>query len=289
MKWKDMPPLAGLRAFAAFAETGNVVSAGEELNVTHAAISQHLRALERHMGVALLDRSGRALSLTDEGRQLAHSLTVGFGAIVSVVQELTGRDAARPLHISTTPSFAANWLMPRLPDFRMANPDVELMIDPTATVVELTPGGIDVALRYGSGGWAGLDTELLIATPMVVSGAPALIKGRKVDEPKDLAEFPWLEELGTSEASTWLEKRGVSGALAKNRSQMPGNLVLDGARNGQGLAVSTRLFVEGDVAAGRLQILFEEPDHGAGYHIVTRPGVMRPAARSFVNWLRRTI
>ena len=287
MMWLDMPPLASLRAFAAFAETGSVVAAGEALNVTHAAISQQLRALERHMGLALLDRTGRSLALTGDGEQLAQALSLGFGAIAGAVQELTGRDAARPVHISATPSFAANWLMPRLPAFRMAHPGIDLMIDPSAAIVPLAPGGIDVALRYGDGNWPGLDSTLLICTPIVVSAAPELIAGRDVATPADLAGLPWLEELGTSEASNWLQKQGVAGGFVGERTQMPGNLVLDGARNGQGRAVTTRLFVEPDVAAGRLRILFEEPSDGSGYHIVTRPDALRPSARAFVRWLQR--
>ena len=289
MDWRDMPPLASLRALAAFAETGSVVKAGEALNVTHAAISQHLRGLERHMGVALLDRSGRSMELTPEGEQLAQSLTVGFGAIASVVQELTGRDAERPLHISTSPSFAANWLMPRLADLRMAYPDLNLMIDPSVRLVDLSPGGIDVALRYGNGGWPGVEVETWLSTPIVVVGAPGLLKGRQIGSPHDLAGFPWLEELGTSEATNWLSSQGVEQGFVKNRVQMPGNLVLDAARGGQGLAVSTKLFVESDVASGQLQILFEDRASRAGYHIVTRPGVLRPAARSFISWLRRSL
>lgn len=90
MDWKVMPPMASLRAFSAFAETGNLVQAGQALNVSHAAISQQLRALEAHLGVALVDRSGRSLALTAEGARLARALALGFGAIQGAVQELTG-------------------------------------------------------------------------------------------------------------------------------------------------------------------------------------------------------
>lgn len=281
-----MPPLAALRAFAAFVQSGGVAGAGEALNVSHAAISQQLRALERHMGVALLDRSGRALALTDEGERLAQALTLGFGAIWGAVQELTGADAARPLHISATPTFAAHWLMPRLPDFRLSHPGIDLMLDPSPALVELGPGGIDIALRYGRGGWPGLRSQRLVDSPMVVVAAPSLLRGRAIAEPADLADLPWLEELGTSEATRWLRRHGVTQGIVGDRVQVPGNLMLDGARDGQGVAVSVRLFVEADVAAGRLKILFEEPG-GAGYHIVTRAGVLRPAARAFIGWLRR--
>src|SRR6056297_1332918 len=112
MDWQTLPPLTALRAFAALAETSSTTEAGVRLNVSHAAISQQVRQLEAHMGVVLVDRSGRQTRLTAQGRDLADALTLGFGAIARAVEALSGADAARPLQISTTPSFAAHWLMP---------------------------------------------------------------------------------------------------------------------------------------------------------------------------------
>ena len=286
MNWLDMPPLAALRAFAAFAQTGNVVQAGVALNVSHAAISQQLRGLEKHMGLALLDRSGRSLALTDDGARLANALELGFGAIATAVQDLTGADADRPLHVSTTPTFAAFWLMPRLTGFHTKYPDINLMLDPSAAVVPLEPGGIDIAIRYGRGSWPGLDSEPLLVSPMVILAAPSLIAGRDIRTPADLAELTWLEELGTTEASNWLQSRGVERGLVKRRIQVPGNLLLSGVRDGQGVAVVIRHFAEPDLKSGLLVELFSEEQDG-GYHIVTRPGVLRPIARTFVQWLRR--
>ena len=85
MDWLALPPLTALRAFAALAETGSAVAAGERLNVSHAAISQQLKTLEAHMGVTLVDRSGRQLALTPEGQRLAEALTAGFGTIARSV------------------------------------------------------------------------------------------------------------------------------------------------------------------------------------------------------------
>ena len=138
MDWLSLPPMAALRAFAAFSETGNVVQAGAALNVSHAAISQQLRALEAHLGAALLDRSGRALALTAEGAHLARALQLGFGAIQTAVQEISTASAARPLHVTCTPMFATHWLMPRLPGFQAEHPGIELVLDPSGRVVELT-------------------------------------------------------------------------------------------------------------------------------------------------------
>ncbi|MHA6346259.1 LysR family transcriptional regulator [Roseivivax sp. CAU 1761] len=286
MNWRDLPPLAALRAFSAFAETGSVRAAGAALNVSHAAISQQLRQLETHMQVALLDRSGRSLALTAEGRQLADALAAGFARIAQTVEALTGADALRPLHVSTTPSFAANWLMPRLAGFRQRNPEIDIMISPTPRLVDPAPGGVDLAIRYGAGAWPGLAVERLLDAPLWVVAAPSLVGDLVPERPEDLLRFPWLQELGTSEASDWFAGRGVTEGRARGLIHVPGDLVIDGARNGQGVVVTTPIAVAEDVRQGRLRLLFEEGG-GSGYHLVMAPGVARPPLRAFAAWLRR--
>ncbi|TMM52904.1 LysR family transcriptional regulator [Sulfitobacter sabulilitoris] len=287
MDWRSLPPLSALRAFAAFAEAGNVVDAGVALGVSHAAISQQLRTLETHLDVALLDRTGRALRLTAAGDQLANALRAGFAAMIQAAQEATGARDARALQISATPTFAASWLMPRLPRFRALHPDIDLMLNPTPQIVTLSADGIDVAIRYGAGPFAGLEAEPLLQSPMVVVAAPSLVGDAPITSPEDLRAFPWLEEFGTTESSNWLRRQGVGGGIAKGLMQVPGNLLLDGARDGQGIAVTIRAFVEPDLQAGRLKLLFTEDRPDAGYHIVTRSGVPRQALRDFLRWLRR--
>lgn len=285
MIWRDMPSLSGLRAFAAYVETGTVAAAGAALNVSHAAVSQQLRSLEQHLGVPLLDRTGRALALTPQGAQLADAVTLGFGAISRALDDITGADADRPLHVSATPTFTGAWLMPRLADFRAAYPKINLLLDPSPLMVELEPGGIDIAIRYGDGHWPGLKAEPLLRSQMVVMAAPSLIGDKDIKEPADLADLPWLEELGLSEAKRWLQSKGVELGLVQGQTQLPGNLLLDAARDGHGVFVAVRAFVENDLQSGRLVALFEEPSQ-SGYFIVTRPGALRPAAKSFLSWLR---
>lgn len=286
MDWRNLPPLSALRAFTAFAETGSVQKAGEALGVSHAAISQQLRSLEAHMGLTLVDRSSRALELTQEGTQLAESLTEGFGLIDRTVAALTGADAERPVHISTTHLFAMTWLMPRLTDFQDKHPSIDLMVNPSTELTDPGPGGFDLALRFGSGDWPGLDAEMLVPTDIVITAAPSLVADRIIADACDLIDLPWLQELGTNESEDWLRKHGVTQTRVKRITHLPGHLMLEGARAGQGIVSTAMSSVEADVRAGRLRVLFRD-EGDTGYHIVTRPGVMRPAAKAFVNWLRR--
>lgn len=277
--------MSALRAFAAFAEQGSVQAAGAGLNVSHAAISQQIRNLEAHLGVQLLDRAGRSAVLTVEGRRLADALLDGFTTIAERVEELTMQEGVRPLHVATTPQFASNWLVHRLPAFRAKHPEIDIMIDPNPALTDPKPGGIDLCIRYGDGNWPGLEAQELVHTPIAVVAAPELIGDRKVESALDLADLPWLQELGTSEASLWLEENGVAeGATKGGMIHLPGNLLQHAARNAQGVAVSTRIWVEDDLAAGRLVQLFE----GAfekGYHVVSNPATLRPAAKAFRAWV----
>ncbi|MCV2893818.1 LysR family transcriptional regulator [Lentibacter sp. XHP0401] len=287
--WQNMPPLTALRAFAALAEAGSAQAAGALLNVSHAAVSQQIKALEAHMGLALVVRGGRRLELTEEGARLAGALELGFGAIEQVVGELTGRDARRALQISTTPSFAANWLLPRLPSFRANHKNIELMMNASPALASLEAGGIDLAIRHGEGDWQGVDAELILPTDIVVVAAPSLVQGGKTTDPTDLSTFHWLLEEGVHEASRWLRGHGVDNGRVEGVTYLSGSMTLEAARRGQGIVSMARLFVENDIAEGRLSLLYEEPERSmtGGYYLVTRKGaVLRPVAKAFAAWLR---
>jgi LysR family glycine cleavage system transcriptional activator len=288
MNWQELPSLTALRAFAAVSQTGGLTQAGRALNVSHAAVSQQMRVLEDRLGTTLVTREGRSLALTPAGTELARALTSAFGEIEAAVAALTGQDRTRPLQISVTPTFAASWLMPRLPDFQRENPRIDVMINPTAEVVPLAPGGVDVAIRFGKGDWPTLEVETLILTDIAVVASPCLLRGRRLEDPAALLDLPWLQEAGTSEVTTWLARRGIDDTRRVRLTQLPGNLVLEALRRGDGVSAAVpRVFVDEDIAAGRLTVLFEEHEPGTGYHIVTRPGVARPPLRAFLAWLRR--
>lgn len=287
MDWRALPSLSALRAFAALAERGGATAAGAALNVSHAAVSQQVRALERDLGLKLLRKEGRGLALTAEGERLANAALTAFRAIAAEAATLREAEDARGLRVATTPAFAANWLMPRIGEFRRAHPDIDFTLDPSADLVEIGPGGADLAIRFGDGDWRGLDAEMLIPTNFVVVGAPSLIGDREIGAPKDLLDLPWLQELGTNEVDDWLTSRGVTERRRGRMTSLPGTLILTAARRGDGVSATTRTFVEADLASGALRQLFADDSDRAGYHIVTPKGALSPAARAFAAWARR--
>jgi LysR family glycine cleavage system transcriptional activator len=284
MSWKDFPSLNSLRVFAAVAETGSLSRAAATLNISHAAVSQQIKGLEARLSVALVIRDGRGIKLTDKGAELARYLAMGLATIREGVEAVTRDEFTRPVQITTSPAFAIRWLLPRLKDFQEKHPKITLMLNSTAEVIELAPGGIDIAIRFGGGHWPGLDATPLLLPSMVVVGARDLIGGRKL-EPARLAEMPWLQELGTHEVAEWLDRRGITPKRPLAITHMPGNLIMEAVRRGDGLTYTARCFVEEEIESGQLIELYSEVGIG-GYYIVTRPGVLRPAARAFTRWLK---
>lgn len=285
MDWSRMPSLAGLRAFAAVAEAGTLAGAGRKLNVSHAAISQQVRALEAFLGAELVVRQGRGIALTQEGRALAGQLDEAFLLMHRAVAELTDADRTRPLQVTMTPSFAVSWLMPRISDFRHRHPEIDLMLNPTADVVELEPGGVDLAIRFGMGEWKGLNSEPLLLTTFVVVAARSLVGDTDFTDLARLRDYPWLQELGINESANWWKRQGITPSRGNNL-HMPGYMMLESLRRGDGVTAAARAFIEPEIRSGHLRVLFEDEERGNGYHLVTRPGVQRPPLKTFIAWLR---
>ena len=192
MDWRDIPSLSALRAFEAAARLGSFSAAARELNVTHAAIAQHVRALEAHFSVTLMAREGRAMCPTAEGRQLAQDLGEGFGTIAAGVRALIGSRRARPLQVTLTPSFAEAWLMPRIGQFWAQHPEVEVALIPSVSLIDLRRDGFDMAIRFGAADWPGLAVEPLVMSPFVVVAAPSLAQGRRLHEMGPLDGYRWF-------------------------------------------------------------------------------------------------
>lgn len=287
MNWQSLPSLAALRAFDALARTGSLSAAGRLLNVTHAAIAQHLRSLEAHFGEPLATRDGQAMRLTDTGRELAAALGEGFDRIGEGVARIMDRSADRPVVVTLTPSLAEAWLMPRIGAFWATHPEIELRLAPSISLADLRRDGIDIALRFGSGNWPGHDVEPLDVSRFSVVAAPGYSHAEGLEALLAERRHTWFFSDTAIELKVWGAAIGVDFDCETVR-EMPSNaLAVGAARAGLGLAVQSRTLIEADLAAGTLVALHEAADvRGLGYHIVTRPGVLSPGAKAFRNWLR---
>jgi LysR family glycine cleavage system transcriptional activator len=286
MYWTEFPTLNSLRAFSAVAETLSFSRAAVSLNVTHAAVSQQVKALEERIGLILIERKGKVIGLTTEGKSLAHDLAIGFTAIHDGVKALTRASAERAVQVTMPPAFAVSYLMPRIAGFQREHPEIRLMLNPTAEIMELTSGGIDVAIRYCDGIVPGMVVTPLLKSDMVVVGARELIRDKTFSNPAAFCDLPWLQELDSNDTAEWMERQKITPDQPMRITYMPGSLIMDAVRRGHGLTFTARSFVEKDIQAGLLVELFSETDCG-GYYIVTRPGTLRSPVLAFVNWLNR--
>ncbi|MFM7336148.1 MAG: LysR family transcriptional regulator [Tabrizicola sp.] len=282
--WRSIPSLTALRAFAATAELRNFSQAARVLNVTHAAVAQQVRALEEQLGRPLVQREGRGVSLTADGEQLAQSLSEGFGTIQRGLEALRAGEADRPVRITLTATFAAQWLMPRLKNFWETHPDIGLSLHPDSKVVDLHRERMDLAIRYGNGDWPGVETVYLTSARLVIAGAPSLI-GTSDPTVAEMAAMDWILSRNWAEQDAYLRQVGLEPASLSSTDISSEELALAAARQGLGLVVESLALIESDVAEGRLRIVHESREKLPAYFMVTLPGPKRAAARAFMKWL----
>lgn len=287
MDWSRIPSLAALRAFEAAARHGSFSKAAEELNVTHAAIAQHVRALEDRCSETLMTRSGRGMALTAAGVEFAAGLREGFTLIADAVDTLEQTSQNRPLNISLTPSFAGNWLIPKLGSFWAEHPDIAVNLNPGHALVDLANDGFDMAIRYGGGTWPGLQSEPLTRGNFVVVARPDLVEGRNIDCVADAAGLTWLWERLMLEHQALVAAEGLDIDTVRKTVFENNELVLSATREGLGCSVQARVLVERDIASGALTQICALKHEGLGYYLVTRPGRETPALKVFKRWLRK--
>jgi LysR family glycine cleavage system transcriptional activator len=285
-----LPPLNALRTFEAAARHLSFTKAAAELFVTQAAVSHQIRTLEEHLGARLFRRMNRSLLLTDEGQALLPAVREAFERLLAGVRRVEEVCCGGALAISTTPSFAANWLAGRIGRFQALHPEIELRLMATARMVDFAREGIDCGVRYGEGDWPGLSTLRLFQMALMPVCSPALLEGaHPLRQPQDLARHTLLHALdGADDWRLWLRAAGVSGIDPTRGLKLDSiPLVLQAAINGAGVGIGRRQLVEGEVAAGRLVVPFalELPDQCAYYFVAPEASAEAPKVAAFRTWL----
>jgi LysR family glycine cleavage system transcriptional activator len=289
------PPLKAVRYFEAAARHLSFSKAAEELNVTHSAISHQIKALEEWVGQPLFDRTGRALRLTEGGRQFLPPVRSAFQQLADAAQDLRQLCHGGPLTVSVLPSLASKWLVPRLFDFRARHPEIEVRISATERVEQIGQGGIDIAIRYGRGKWPNVDSELLLKDDLFPIVSPLLLSGEQpLKEPRDLANFTLLSDTTWQAAQfdfwqQWLEHAGVTGLELKagGFSFNYSNLLIQAAIDGLGVALGNTMLASDDLRAGRLVKPFDiSVPLDTGYYVVyVRDALKRPKIKAFRDWV----
>ncbi|MGR3290440.1 MAG: LysR substrate-binding domain-containing protein, partial [Paracoccaceae bacterium] len=235
MNWGAIPSLPALRAFEAAGRCLNFSKAARELNVTPAAIAQHVRSLEAEFSESLLYRQGRGLALTPAGSDLAESLRAGFQEIAGGVDRLRASREKRPLKISATPAFANSWLMPRIGGFWKKHPEISIDINTSTDLVDMVRDGFDLAIRFGDGSWPGVSAEPLTSGEFWVVAHPDLISDRPLTCLGDVAHLPWLLEETMSELYSIVEREGIDFNKVNVTKFHTNSLVMSGVLSGLGL------------------------------------------------------
>jgi LysR family glycine cleavage system transcriptional activator len=280
------PSLNALRVFVAVARLGGVSRAAEALHLTHSAVSHQIRSLQAELGVTLLEKSGRGLRLTNEAAAYASRIESAFKEIDDATQALASRRSKR-LRISTIPSFAARWLLPRLGDFISACPDVDVDVQSTAHLADIKGGEVDVAVRFGSGRYPGLYSQLLMHDWLFPVCSPefarryALANGSSVDGVPLLHSDnePW---------TWWFQAAGIDvDAPARGTLFNDSALMLQAAMAGQGLCLARLSLAYDDLQAGRLVRPFsafvESPN--AYYFVCRNDRLESETVKAFHLWI----
>lgn len=304
-----LPPLNALKAFEAAARHLSLKRAAQELNVSPAAVSHQVKALEEYLGVQLFRRLNRGLQLTSPARAALPKLSAGFATLAQAVASLRPEPDGGRVTVNVAPSFAACWLMPRLHRFFAAHPEIDLRIAARMRHVSQagheSPGEratiaawleeSDVAILYGHGDYPGYCVDKLLALKLAPVCSPQLLHGEHpLRQPADLAHHTLLHDDsgtmydGAAFWDIWLHAAGVSGVdTARGYHFSQPALALDAATDALGVAATFTVFAAGEFASGKLVMPFEEsvPLASAYYLVCKEPAVLRPTVAAFRKWL----
>ncbi|SQD80022.1 transcriptional regulator GcvA [Moritella yayanosii] len=257
---RRLPPLNSLRVFEAAARHSSFTRASEELYVTQAAVSHQIKALEEYLGIKLFRRQNRALFLTEEGQSYFLDIKDTFSSLVDATERLLARGAKGSLTVSLQPSFAIQWLVPRLALFSDLHPDIDVRIK----AVDMDDGSltddVDVAIYYGRGKWKDLNAQKLHTEYLVPVCSPRLLNGVKpLKTPGDLKLHTLLHDSSRRDWNAWFKQCNITDI---NVNQGPifshTSMVLQAAIHGQGVALGHSVLAQPEIDAGRLVRPFTE-------------------------------
>jgi LysR family transcriptional regulator, glycine cleavage system transcriptional activator len=285
---RRLPPLNGLKAFEAAARSESFTRAAKELNVTQGAVSHQVKALEDTLGLKLFHRERQRLILTEAGRDYLTVIRDALDQIAVGTERLLQRQGSGVLTVSTSPDFAAKWLVNRLGRFAETHPDVDLRVSATTHYADFARDDVDVAIRHGDGNWPGLDVQRLYSERLFPVCSPKLVAGRnRITKAADLLKFPLL---CLEDAKNWtrlLEAAGVKSTVRPGPVLNRASMLIDAAIDGQGIALARTALAAWDLINGRLVRPIDVSLRMANTYWMVCPKAAAsvPKIAKFRNWL----
>ena len=288
-----LPPANSLVVFEAAARHLNFTRAAQELNVTQAAVSRQIQILEDFLGTSLFQRLPRALRLTPPGSYLHKSVTMSLEHIANTVADIRHVGPRADITVATSVTFASYWLMAHIHKFRAINPDVELKVVASPPVSNLAAAGIDLAVRYGTGRWSGVEAIHLLDNEVFPVCAPSYLRGRApLRKPRELLNEVLLHLVEYDRNwvtwQAWLGDFGVPWKPARKGLEFDNYLVLiQAAIDGQGVALGGQRLAEDFIARGALvrPIAATMRSKRAFYLLVPLDVPLSEPARLFRDWI----
>ncbi len=287
--YRKLPPISMLRAFEAAARLSGFSAAAKELFITHSAVSQQIRALEKQLGYRLFYRSGNSMLLTAAGKALADKVRLALDGLEALFPGDAKQDvaAANILTLEVMAPIAESWLIPHLKAFNQLHPEVVLNIRTTPDLVILEDETVDMGLRYGDGNWRGVEKIKLLDEKVFPVCSPEFLKAHPGISLQNLKQFPLLRHAVISWRD-WFEKAGLppeepAHALTFNEITH----TIHAALAGQGIALARSLIVQDYLQSQRLVRLFDINARGAfSYYLVWRKNERKEATMSFFrDWV----
>jgi LysR family glycine cleavage system transcriptional activator len=281
--------LTALPAFDAAARHLSFSRAADELHVTHGAVSRAIRNMEIRLGVQLFDRDTRSVRLTTAGAAYAQEIGRALDQIAAATMAAMPSRAAGSLTVSTSDGFAGRWLVPRLHRFHRANRDIDVRLSTSGVLADFIRDGIDIAIRYGAGGYEGVVSELLAEESVSPVCSPELLQGEHpLRSPADLKHHTLIHDNFRIDWATWLRQAGLDdinpGGGVKFDSA---TYAVEAAVHGEGVLLGRSALVSADLAAGRLVRPFDLAlKSRSKYYVVYPEGALRHRkVKAFRDWL----
>lgn len=287
---KLMPPLNAIRAFEAASRHLNLSRAAEELGVTQGAISKQVIALEDFIGAQLFIREPGGLQLTTEGGNLKEAIKPAFAMLAQAFSRYSRRaPRSNVVRISTLASFASQFLVPRLSEFKEHHPDIELEFLTSQRLVDFSREEVDIGVRYGSGQWDGAVSEKLVDGMLVPVCTRELHAQAKGDVMRLFELARRIQHTSFNEWTKWGEMAGIDLGAVRPTFVIEDFLVaMRAVTIGEGVALMPELLARDQLASGELvEFSSVRTPTDYTYHIAYAPSAdRRESVRNVIAWLK---